>query len=1222
MQRSNVVRYIVISVHMNVGEVMFECTAIPLIPEIPDEIIEAVNSKNLIIFVGAGVSNIAGLPLWKKLANRLFEKCRDLNYLDNQQYDITKSKVTDAKQLITIAYELYRKHGNIPKFHAEMKTLLTPKDKDIEPAALDVFDFCKFANATVLTTNADLLLDVYFAQGLIFDDFDNQEWLSSGAYLVKLHGTINKPQTLVFTSSQYLERYSNSSFQNFLRSVFSSGKSVLFIGYGLGEFELLEYMISPFGPRQDNMASKLFVLKPYFSYEEPYKENMDLYFENMHIRQIAYSKDKNGYNQLADVLKHWKAEINSKSGLNELRFAQLIDLVKGKLPDDSTLAEVQHIASESLLAERYFFDLLRTNEYAAEWIIALKTSMFFDPSQKLRATKGEKIIGNKTVRQVVEWPGLRFICDYLSKENVDTIKPETVQVIKAVIANTVSDFCNNEEKMTNDHAVILCAHMLFAFDSNICGTNLFSFLNLVAKYDHDFGSSIYGIVSPSSRFALWSAEDKCKTVELIVRQLLKDSKSIDYFYFDEMTKKYMNSICAESTVEILSFMLNQISNIERDNPTTFWDINSIHYFCAEEDYYFKTSDLILWCKFCIDALSKETIDDAKKTFELVNKTKTIEKIYIYFCSIHFSAMKDVLFSQPVNPFDGSHLYADLYYLIERNNRSITENECNVLLNWITESDFGYASLSEYLKILKYDLLSLLAQAHPYVDPSMYFTEDYSKYPSIDDRLRRKRVYEKYGNDNVEIVSEFRNMNIEAVIRYLLSAKPNNRFDLDDYADALRTDIKNRPSEYYGNLRRLAELPVEYYQGIILSIDETAGDGDVQEILDFYHILTDNVQKTDIENYYIIRQVLDSLNKLILLKKLSAYYRAVYDFTADILATTHKTFNSIKINEGDYYEIIGAISNVWYCVAVTMILRLACLIADKEISKESMQFIDGLTKSYTVNTSLVKETLSKDLAMLYCIDPVWAKSKLEYIFSDDGSLNTLFYSGISPKEVYLLLESNGAFGRFLDKYAEETDRDYDVLCENIVRWMIFAAVEYGTGLNEKLFEPHILRSHRFLAAMFNQIQILLDDPAVSCTNVKSVLISICTKVSSEELSDAEDYDFAIGNLSSCMLKLNEIPEALWICLTYLSNKFKNHVYPEYKTLLEEFYYSETERIIEIIQNTVQSSESWTFNYYQGFDDLIKRIQVDTKRVQTFNEINNTLITKGITRFCNDYASEDN
>lgn len=902
---------------------MFECTAIPLIPEIPDEIIEAVNSNNLIIFVGAGVSNIAGLPSWKELADRLFEKCKDLTYIDNQQYDITKTKVTDSKQLITIAYELHRKNGNIPAFHAEMTNQLTQKEKDIEPAALDVFDFCKFANAMVLTTNADLLLDGYFEQSLTFDDIDNQEWLSNAAFLVKLHGTIKNPQTLVFTSSQYLERYSNSSFQYFLRGVFSSGKTVLFIGYGLSEFELLEYMISPFGSRQDNMASKLFVLKPYFSYEEPYKDNMDLYFENMHIRQIPYSKDKNGYNQLADVLKYWKAEINSKSSLNAQRFKQLADIVESDNPDSSTVARALHVISESLSAEQFFFNHLQKTENASQWIVALGSSVLFDPAQRLHPAIKRITTNQKTILDAEEWFGLRFIFNYLSKKSVNKIDPAALKIIKTIIANTVLDFCNNKEKMTNDHAVILCAHMLFLFDSNICGEYLFTFFDLISEYNQDFGSSIYGIVSSDSNFGLWNKEDKLNTIKIIVKQIFYDSKSMDYYYFDEITKKYMNSICAESAVEMLSFLLDQISSIESGDSFAFSDIGSIHHLRKEEaDYHFSKADLIVWCKSCVESARNNNIEDIDAVFKQIVKTETIEKVYIFYISTCFSEKKDEFFSQTVNPFDSNYLYEDLFYLIERNNSDILPKECDLLLHWIENSDFGCKPSSEYAKALKYDLLFLLSKSHPYVDPSMYYSENHDKYSAIGNCSKRKYIFTNCGEYDKEILANISTLGPDGVIQFLRNVRPNNRYDLDDYADALYLDIKNRPSIYYGNLQRLAGLPIEYFQDVIRAIDETAENENLQEIIEVYRLIAEKVQQTSIDNYIILRQILDSLNRLIVCKKSVPHYRGVYSLTADIMSKTRKTFETVSIDEGDYYETIGAVINVWYCVAVTMMLRLA------------------------------------------------------------------------------------------------------------------------------------------------------------------------------------------------------------------------------------------------------------------------------------------------------------
>lgn len=1193
---------------------MVESNIILPVPETPDEIIYAVDTKSLIIFVGAGVSNIAGLPNWKTLANNLFEKCKDLAYLDNQQYDITKSKVTDSKQLITIAFELFKKNENIDGFNKEMAQLLSLEDGNVKPAARHIFDFCKFTNATVLTTNADLLLDECFEQNLIYDDIAGRAWEVTGTSLVKLHGTISKPETLVFTSSQYLTRYSNKKFKQFLQSIFSQGNTILFIGYGLGEFELLEYMLSPFGSETDNAASKMYVLKPYFSYEEPYKDNMDLYFGNMHIKQIAYSKDKNGYAQLAEVLKQWKADINSKSNLNTQRFAQLVDLVKVGSTDNHTIATVLQIISESLTAERYFFNLMRKDEQAGKWIVALKSSTLFDPVYKLHPAKEEKTKDNKTVLRTEEWPGLQFVFEYLTSESPKETAPEVQEVIKGFVINIVSDFCSNKEKTTNYHAVILCAHMLFSFDSNICGSNLFSFLGLIADNDYnDFGSALYGIISPTSQFESWDVEDKYGIIKIVVEHLINDSNSREDYCFDEITKKYMRSVCNEMPAKVLSFMLDQIINVERKHRFAFAGVGSVFCFNGKEDYYEMKNDLILWCKSCIEAAKGDNIEEIKTKFTNINKTKTVEKIYIFFISTCFAEMKDVFFSQESNPFDYSHLYADLYYLIEKNNKSISKKDCTKLLKWIDTSDFGYDPSSEYVKSLKYDLLLLLSKDHPFVDASIYYTEDHDTNPSIDDRSKDMRVYEKYGCDNEEIIEELDGMSLDGIIQFLCDIKPSNRHDLDDYTNALRMDIKKRPGVYFGNLLKLSNLPIEYYQDIILSINENATNKDLPEIIDFYRVVSDKVQQTNMEKSYIIRQTIDSLDKLAVSKELADSYRAVYAFTTEVLTKTQETFTSIKINEEDYYDIIGAVINIWYCVAISMRIRIANLIKDEKISQDTIDFVDSLINSNTVNSSLIQETLAKDLDLLYGINDAWAKLKLEYIFSNDDSLKTFLYSGFCTKEIYSLLDMKGVFCRFLDRYANETDREYDVMCEQIVKWMIIAAVSYEEPLNDKLFEPSIIRSHRFLAAIFSRVECFLSNHTEYYGKTKDVLVEICSKVSREDLDEVEDYDFAIGHLCGCMLKMNEIPTELWTCLTHLSQRFKNHVYPEYKALLEKYYDTETDTIIEIIHNSISSSDVWTFGYAKDFDDLINKIKEDPNRNTTFNEINNALIAKGITRF---------
>ena len=58
------------------------------LPELPDEIREAVNKGNLVVFIGAGVSALVGCKRWPDLAKNLAEECFKkgiINYSEKEQ---------------------------------------------------------------------------------------------------------------------------------------------------------------------------------------------------------------------------------------------------------------------------------------------------------------------------------------------------------------------------------------------------------------------------------------------------------------------------------------------------------------------------------------------------------------------------------------------------------------------------------------------------------------------------------------------------------------------------------------------------------------------------------------------------------------------------------------------------------------------------------------------------------------------------------------------------------------------------------------------------------------------------------------------------------------------------------------------------------------------------------------------------------------------------------
>ena len=91
---------------------------IPFVPEIPPEIVSAIETGRLVIFIGAGVSAIAGLPLWNTLAKGLIQSCKQFHYINEEESDLILSKISDPKKLISIAYEKFKKDSNLDEYYS------------------------------------------------------------------------------------------------------------------------------------------------------------------------------------------------------------------------------------------------------------------------------------------------------------------------------------------------------------------------------------------------------------------------------------------------------------------------------------------------------------------------------------------------------------------------------------------------------------------------------------------------------------------------------------------------------------------------------------------------------------------------------------------------------------------------------------------------------------------------------------------------------------------------------------------------------------------------------------------------------------------------------------------------------------------------------------------------------------------------------------------------
>ena len=282
---------------------------IPSIPDLPSELYVAHLQEKLAIFIGAGVSRLAGCESWEVLAANLLSICREKKIINYYEEERIKN-FSDNKRKITIAKELLFNNGFEKDFYKCFKKSLK-FNQDIS------FPF--FTNITKLgdifiTTNADKCFESIIPDTNTKKDWNYESIKPEKNHLYHIHGHQCNYKSLVFTASEYHKRYTDSSFIEFLKDVFKK-YTVLFIGYGLAEFELLDYIMKN-SPLRDKEIPDHYILQAYNSFERKISECDALYYKELNVNLVSFSKDENGYKQLIDIINNWANRISDKNDIN------------------------------------------------------------------------------------------------------------------------------------------------------------------------------------------------------------------------------------------------------------------------------------------------------------------------------------------------------------------------------------------------------------------------------------------------------------------------------------------------------------------------------------------------------------------------------------------------------------------------------------------------------------------------------------------------------------------------------------------------------------------------------------------------------------------------------------------------------------------------------------------------------------------------------------------
>lgn len=276
-------------------------------PNVPPEIENAAQSGELVVFVGAGISRLIKCPSWDGFADRVLEQLvpAGIDY-----YELSQIKnIVDPKKRLSIAKIVAQKK----KIKIDYKSIFhVSQEPDNVYSSLNSF------NSSFVTTNYDKYLSPASRKAV-----PEEEWrffkrkqllgvnLDRNGNVVHLHGSVDDPDNMVITTKDYLDHYSSNEVQDFLRYLFEK-KTVLFLGYGLEEIEVLEYILrrgGVVGTMGDGRVRR-YILQGFFNAEMTLHELLrDYYLESFNTELIGFPKDYKGYAHQIELLASWSKKL-------------------------------------------------------------------------------------------------------------------------------------------------------------------------------------------------------------------------------------------------------------------------------------------------------------------------------------------------------------------------------------------------------------------------------------------------------------------------------------------------------------------------------------------------------------------------------------------------------------------------------------------------------------------------------------------------------------------------------------------------------------------------------------------------------------------------------------------------------------------------------------------------------------------------------------------------
>jgi len=1159
---------------------------IPKIPPVPKEIVEAVNNETLAVLIGAGVSRLIGCMGWDQLARNLVERCFSAKKKDGSRIINFKERETliqnkDPKKTITICYYLLKNNGFENIFYEELVSSLKADEELL--MSQNIYDELYRLRGLFITTNVDEHFDSKFEPTQIVyreEDFNPSNIDRSKLY--HIHGSIKDKNSLIFTVPQYIKRYNNQTFRIFLEKIFGE-YTVLFVGYGMAEFELLDFLITKFDPKKGKEL-KHFILLPFYRGEENILEFEQHYYNSMGIEVLPYEKDEKGYGQLYDVIKSWNREINQVSTYLYDAYKEIEDAANNYT--ETKAERIFQIIRNDEPQRNYFFKKLASSPNPFPWLKPLKERGYFDPKNN---PPPQEVSDKKGYFTIPYWNVLGYL-ENVAAKNEKTPSEEITNTLVEII-NPIINFRNEKgerienyrtdwamvkiifslpiEKITKDHVEFIRIALRSKWDTTLVASEISKTIlsKLVDKKAENLILQLLDVILDYRKI-------KKKPPLFGEKETYEYTSTMDEYWLKEAFKKYKPQIAKLCGVEAARIAINKIKSIVKEDESQFNNV----WIPTIEDHPQTTfpdryeCQLVHFVRDMFELSEPQKIKEEIKNL-LKEDYPIFKRIALHIINYHYKDLNELFWSWKGNPLEESQLKHELYELFKSNCSSFSKEQINKVLQWIESKKYYIPEeikddkdqVEKLLAYRKKEWLSALLSTRDSDVLSSYKKYDQTNPAELDHPGFDFWMETKWGYESPVAKDELLNKSNEEIAEYLINFKGiTGWMDIEGLSDTFRDCVSENPEKFTNNIKPFLNVPRIYQHALLLGLNEawrSKKELNWQVVFDFISKLltSDDFWNEEYKDYNYRNWIISRIAELIE----DGTKDDNHAFGPELLPEAEKILlilvEKTKFDLPDMKDLVTSVLNSTKGKIFSAMINYSLRYARLYKRENEERWVNSIKEDFTKRLNREIEPslefsviLGEYLANLYWLDKKWVTDNLNRIFPKDNDTHWkaaftgyLFYSSRVYKDLYFLLRKNEHYAK-----AIKTEFNDSHITERLVQHICIGYLEDWEKLEDKeslifqLIENKNINQLSAIVSFFWMLRDELNDKIK--IKVKPLWKTLYELVRQNE--ENPKYQKLISNLSKWLSLIDEIDDEIfeWLKLSakYVDRDYNTPFFIEY------------------------------------------------------------------------------